>query len=191
MASFTSTLAFPKNTVDTVTKAIEAEWIRRQEDGEVVARQLGERIQALRREAELTILTKIKFLSSETAIKYMKDDLLKIERQVEQLLAENTKKLTEEKPDMKHILQMVKKLLEHHVELYEKQIDPIKKAQFFRLFFKDLPTYADLDYGTQKTPRFYRGKSDLRASKDGKISYGDPKENRTPIAGMKTRCPDR
>ena len=57
-------------------------------------------------------------------------------------------KMTEEKPDMKTILQRVKKLLEHPVELYEKQIDPIKKAQFFRLFFKDLPTYADLQNRT-------------------------------------------
>lgn len=29
-------------------------------------------------------------------------------------------------------------------ELVVKQIDPVKKAQFFGLIFKTLPTYADL-----------------------------------------------
>ncbi len=150
IASFMSTLVFPKSTIDKVMLAIEAEWIRRQEDSDIVARKLEERIQGLRNDAELTV-AKMKFLNSETAIKYMEEDLLKIEKTVEKLVADRSQQLTKEKPDMKSILQRVKKLMEHPVELYEKQIDPIKKAQFFRLFFKDLPSYSDLENRTLKT----------------------------------------
>lgn len=32
--------------------------------------------------------------------------------------------------------------------------DPHKKAQLFGVLFGELPTYDDLDYGTQKTPLF-------------------------------------
>ena len=130
--------------------AIDAEWNRRQEDRDIVDRKLEERIQGLRNDAELTV-AKMKFLNSETAIKYMEEDLLKIEKTVEKLVADRSQQLTKEKPDMKSILQRVKKLMEHPVELYENQIDPIKKAQFFRLFFKDLPSYNDWENRTLKT----------------------------------------
>ena len=186
-----STLVFPKNTVDKVMQAIEAEWVRRQEDGEIVARRLEERIQTLRSEAQLTI-TKIKFLSSETAIKYMEEDLLKIERQIEQLINDKAIKMTEEKPDMKSILQRVKNLLEHPIELYEKQIDPIKKAQFFRLFFKDLPTYADLE---NRTPQKGILHPLLDIIKDPSITDESvmviPAGLEPAIFWMRTRCPNR
>jgi hypothetical protein len=64
---------------------------------------------------------------------------MKIEKNIEKLMKDKEKESKEDKPDMSSILQRVKKLMEHPVELYEKQIDPIKKAQPFRLFFKDLP----------------------------------------------------
>ena len=99
----------------------------------------------------LDTVSKIKLLSSETAIQYMEADLLKIERQIEKLIAEKTKKESEEKVDIKAILQRVRKLMEHPVQLYEQQSDAIKKAQFFRLFFKDLPSYSDLESRTLKT----------------------------------------
>ncbi len=191
IAGFMSTLVFPKNTVDKVMQAIEAEWVRRQEDGEIVARRLEERIQTLRSEAQLTI-TKIKFLSSETAIKYMEEDLLKIERQIEQLINDKAIKMTEEKPDMKSILQRVKNLLEHPIELYEKQIDPIKKAQFFRLFFKDLPTYADLE---NRTPQKGILHPLLDIIKDPSITDESvmviPAGLEPAIFWMRTRCPNR
>jgi hypothetical protein len=34
------------------------------------------------------------------------------------------------------------------------QADPHRKAQLFGVLFNTLPTYDDLDYGTQKTPLF-------------------------------------
>ena len=98
---------------------------------------------------ELTV-SKMKFLSSETALKCMEEDLLKIEKTIEKLMKDKEHENKEDTPEMSSILQRVKKLMEHPIELYEKQIDPIKKAQFFRLFFKDLPTYADLEDRTRQ-----------------------------------------
>lgn len=153
IAGFVNTLVFPKETIDNVVAAIESEWKRRQCDDKLIAQQLEERMQALRGEAELTI-AKIKFLSSETAIQYIEKELLNTEHQIEKLTAEKKDKLNKEKPDMNKILQKVRKVLEHPEEIFNKQIDPVKKAQFFRMLFKELPTYKDLQHRTQKTPLF-------------------------------------
>jgi hypothetical protein len=45
-------------------------------------------------------------------------------------------------------------LMEHPEELLLKQIDPVKRAQFFAASLKKFPTYNDLKPGTQKTPLF-------------------------------------
>ena len=44
----------------------------------------------------------------------------------------------------------VKYFLENLDELLVKQIDPVKKAQFFSVFFDRIPTYGELKTGTAK-----------------------------------------
>jgi hypothetical protein len=52
------------------------------------------------------------------------------------------------------VIARAKYFVENLDKLIVKQIDPIKKAQFFRLIFKTLPTYDDLLGRNQKTPLF-------------------------------------
>ena len=152
IASFMNTLIFPKETIDTVMDAVLAEWERRQGDAQGASEELEKQIEALRSEAELTV-SKLKLLSSETAIKYMEDDLNKIEAQIKSLLAQKAKKESEKPIDMKAILQRVRKLVEHPVELFNKEVDPLRKAQFFSLFFSERPTYQELENMEHRTPR--------------------------------------
>ena len=63
--------------------------------------------------------------------------------------------MTKQKPlDIEAILKKVRYLLEHIDELLLKQANPVRKAQLFGALFNQLPTYDDLDSGTQKTPLF-------------------------------------
>ncbi len=153
VVNFISTLVYDQATIDTVMDVISAEWQKRESHKLEAAQALEGRITQLKTEARLAV-SKIKLLSSETAIKYLEEDLMSIEKQINNLESQQTASLTEEKPDMDTVLGRVRKLLEHPVEIYHKQIDPIKKAQFFSLLFEQKPTYQDLKAGTQKTPLF-------------------------------------
>ncbi len=68
--------------------------------------------------------------------------------------AEKTKKAAAKPTDMQAILARVRYFLEHLDELLVKQIDPVKKAQFFGAIFDRLPTFEEINSGTPKTPLF-------------------------------------
>jgi len=55
-------------------------------------------------------VSKMKFLNSETALKYMEEDLLKIEKTIEKLMKDKEQESKEDKPDMSSILQREKKV---------------------------------------------------------------------------------
>lgn len=64
-------------------------------------------------------------------------------------------KKQDEKPvEIKPIMQRVRYFLEHLDELLVKQIDPVRKAQFFGAIFDKPPTYEEINSGTLKTPLF-------------------------------------
>lgn len=52
------------------------------------------------------------------------------------------------------VIARVKYFVENLDELVIKQIDPVKKAQFFGLIFRTLPTYDDLVGRNQNSPLF-------------------------------------
>lgn len=56
--------------------------------------------------------------------------------------------------NIERVLARVRYFLENMDSLLLRQQDPHRKAQLFGALFDQLPTYADLDYGTQKTPIF-------------------------------------
>lgn len=151
--SFISNLVFSQETVDNVISVIEAEWSKRQDHEQKAIVGIEERIKQLRTEATITV-SKIKMISSKAAIKYLEEDIMKIEQQIESLEAERIKQATKAKPNMKQVLTRVRMLMEHPEELLLKQIDPVKRAQFFAASLKKFPTYNDLKPGTQKTPLF-------------------------------------
>lgn len=150
---FISCLQVNREQIERVMSVIESEYNRRQEviQGEIDT--LEGRLQALQVEAEATV-DKIKLLTNQTAIKYMEEELMNIEQQINALEAQKNKKQDEKPVEIKPIMQRVRYFLEHLDELLVKQIDPVRKAQFFGAIFDKPPTYEEINSGTLKTPLF-------------------------------------
>ena len=95
------------------------------------------------------IVDKMRMVNSETAVKYMEEDLMRVEKQVKSL--EKTKsEVPTETQDMPTILQYVKYFMEHLKDLLINSSDPVNKAAYFSVLFNKVPTYQNLKDGTQK-----------------------------------------
>ena len=89
-----------------------------------------------------------------TAIKYMEEDMARLEQAIEQLERQK-RALAEKKPrDMKALCRKVRHMVEHMEQMLSKQMKPTKKAKLFRLLFDKPPTYAELKGGTAEKPAF-------------------------------------
>lgn len=135
--------------IEIITNAVMKEWGNRQTLIEEDIKSFDTQIKELELEADVTV-RKLKMVESETAIKFMEADLLKIEQKVRELKIEREKKMNQEPIDMNKVMSRVKYFLERLDELLVKQIDPVKKAQFFGAFFERIPKYSELKSGTEK-----------------------------------------
>jgi site-specific DNA recombinase len=173
-----------------VFEKIEESWKAVQERHQEQLTVFDTQIAHLESEAR-TSVDKIKVLSSPTAMKYLEEDLLKTEESIKQVTLKKEEYMNKKPVDICKIIARAKYLVEHFDELLKKQIDPVKKAQFFGALFDKLPTYEELIGGTLKTPLFTGASSGLIVSNALNFPFGDLTENRTPIARMKTWCPNR
>ncbi len=146
---FVKNIQLAPERIEDLTDAILQEWDKRQAEVEKTGLALQVRIDDLKTEARMST-QKIKVLSSETAIKYMEEDLVKIEGQISTLIEQKEKASRKKSIDMKVVMAYAKYFLEHLDYLLLKQIDPIKKANFFSVLFDKPPTYQQLVSGTQK-----------------------------------------
>lgn len=147
---FIKRISLSEQQIEIISNAVMTEWERRLRSVEDDIAVFDKQIQELELDAELTV-RKLKMVESETAIKYMEQDLLSIEKRIRELKAEKEAKMTEEPADMGKIMKRVKYFLENLDQLLVKQIDPIKKAQFFSVFFDRIPTYEELKTGTENS----------------------------------------
>ena len=151
----------------TITERVTAEWNRRQakvdSDMALIEEQIGE----LELESELT-LKRLKYLETETAIKFMEGDVLKIDKRIKQLKSDQAKKSGTSRINIGVVLGRVMYYLEHLDQILQKQIDPINKAQFFGAIFYEILRYSDLQSGT-KNPRYLTGVSELFQLASGQI----------------------
>ena len=147
---FIKRISLSEQQIDIISTAVMTEWERRLRSVEDDIAVFDKQIQELELDAEMTV-RKLKMVESETAIKYMEQDLLSIEKRLRELKAEKEAKMTEEPADMGKIMRRVKYFLENLDQLLVKQIDPIKKAQFFSVFFDRIPTYEELKTGTENS----------------------------------------
>ena len=91
----------------------------------------------------------MKLVSSETAIKYMEEDLVKIEQQLANLDNEKEEHMNEETVKMPVILTYVKYLAEHLKELLLHHSNPLNRAAYFAVLFDKVPSYDILADGTE------------------------------------------
>ena len=139
--------------VDTLINIIRKEYERRQALSGADRKALQRQIEALRGQAGVA-LNKIMMVSNSTTIAYLESEIEQINKNIKRLEKEE-KQMVDKKPlDIDRILARVRYFVENLDLLLLKQQDPHKKAQLFGVLFDKLPTYADLDCGTQKTPLF-------------------------------------
>jgi archaellum component FlaC len=139
--------------INTLIEAVREEYERRLKNNGSDNGRIDAQITALRGEISVT-LGKIKFLNSPSAITYIESDVEAMEQKIRHLEREKDQ-IAKQKPlDIESILRKARYFLEHLDELLLKQANPTRKAQLFGALFNQLPTYNDLDSGTQKTPLF-------------------------------------
>ena len=83
---FVKSLAVSPEYIDALESAVLDEWSKRQQQNQKDDVDIDTKLTALRTESALAI-DKIKYLKSETAIKYMEEELMKLEEQMTQLLS--------------------------------------------------------------------------------------------------------
>jgi hypothetical protein len=89
-----------------------------------------------------------------SAQQYLNEELEDVDKQIKQLSLERMDMESKKPMNIDRVIARVKYFVENLDELVVKQIDPVKKAQFFGLIFKTLPTYADLKGRNQNSPLF-------------------------------------
>jgi site-specific DNA recombinase len=94
------------------------------------------------------IVNKMKIISSETAIKYMEEDLLRLEQQVKDLDAKKEEKAVQETIDIPKALTYVRYFVEHMKDLLIDHCNPVLKAKYFGVLFDKVPTFATIDCGS-------------------------------------------
>jgi site-specific DNA recombinase len=170
--SFISGIKIAPDKLDDIFQAVESAWERSNATYYADLQAFDTRIEELHQQASLTV-EKIKVLSSSTAIKYMEEDLMKIEKQVEVVSAKKAELENRKPAEINKVIARIKYFVEHLEELLLKQIDPIKKAQFFGTIFDQAPTYLDLKGRTQKTPLFTGVNPLFALANNSYTSFGD------------------
>ncbi len=153
VAEFVSGLTIAPDKLDALFKIIEASWEKSNASYKMQIESIDAKVSDLQGQATLA-LDKLRMLSSSTAIKYMEEDLMRIEQQVNELEARKVELEAKKPVPIDRVLARVKYFVEHLDELLLKQIDPVKKALFFAALFDKAPSYDDINSGTQKTPLF-------------------------------------
>ncbi len=162
VAEFIGHITVSQEQIDMVVSAVAKEWEKRQIDVIKVVENYDERIKELKDEAMMTVRS-MKSLTSQTALKYMEEDLMRIENEIQTL--ENDKKTTNEAQpkNTEKVIARVKYFLENMDKLLLQQIDPIKKAQFFGVIFDKMPRYSEICPGKQNSPLLTEVNSLFRA----------------------------
>ncbi len=150
---FISRIKVNQDQIDLLIDTVRKEFERRQALSGEDEQSLERHIQTLKGEAE-AVLSKIMLLSNPTAIAYLETQIEQIHQKINKLEKEKQQMKGKKPIDIDRILARVRFFLEHLDLLLLKQQNPHKKAQLFGVLFDQLPTYADLDYGTQKIPLF-------------------------------------
>ena len=149
---FVKRLHITSEYAEDLMKAVTEEWTKRQLEINKDKEQIENKIKELQTSARL-IADKIKVLSSETAIRYMEEDLIKIEKEISQLEAKKTETVHED-VNIEEVKATVKYFLEHLEELLIDSPNPVTRASYFGILFESLPTYEDLVSGTPQLAPF-------------------------------------
>ncbi len=144
---FVKDLKISQSYIEELVSTVVNEWDKRQKEGNKDKVTVDVRITELKTQAKL-IVDKIKVLNSTIAIKYLEEDLIKIEQQVSELLIEKEDAEKNKPTDIKVVMAYIQYFLEHLEELLLEGSNPMNKASYFGVIFDKAPTYQELIAGT-------------------------------------------
>ncbi len=184
---FVKDLKVDKGYVEDLKKYVVDQWNKRTADAGKDENVIDAKIKELKTSA-IAAAEKIKYLTSEIAIRYMEADLVKAEAEIQQLEQEKAnKKSTGNNINMEVVMEHIGYFLEHLEELLIDTANPLKRAAFFGLIFDEMPTYQDLVSGTPKLAPYLALKHHFGTAS---VPIGDPTGTRTPVLGMRIQCPN-
>ncbi|MEO8582117.1 MAG: recombinase family protein, partial [Patescibacteria group bacterium] len=128
------------------------------------------------------IVEKMHFLTSEVAIKYMEEDLVKTENEIKDLEFTKAQKEVKNPVNMEVVMEKVGYFLEHLEELLIDSPNPLKRGAYFGLVFDKVPTYQELQFGTPQLAPCIGLKDGF---KGGLLPFGESAGIRTQDAQLK------
>ncbi len=145
--SFANSVTVRPERINELIEAVMTVWEKKQ--GQV---KQDEEFNAKRREeleAQIKVIVdKMKLVSSPTAIKYMEEDLIKLEQEIADLETRKEEEVAKETVDMPTMLTYIKYFMEHLKELLLDHCNPIKKADYLGVIFDKVATYEEIKNGT-------------------------------------------
>ncbi len=145
--AFVKSLKISPEYIDTLMTLVGEAYDKQQLDIHKDAVTVDVRIAKLRHQIGQAV-NKIKYLNSETAIKYMEDDIIKLEADVTELEDEAQQQIPQEPADMDKMKAIVRHFLEHLDELLLHHCNPVLQAKYFGVIFNRAPTYDEVVSGT-------------------------------------------
>ena len=186
---FVKAITIKPEYIDDVITAIGELWRERQAKQVEANQQRLEHRESLQNQIKATV-DRMRVVTSETALKYLEEDIVSVESELTQLDEEMAKQ-----PDLQaefdQVLQYAKYILEHLSEMLLDLCNPLRKAAFFGAIFNTVPTYSQIDLRTHENSSLPEVNELFTIRTALKSTFGDPAENRTPIARMRTWCPNR
>lgn len=117
-------------------------------------------------------IDKIKYLSSATAIKYMEEDIEKMESEINELQTKREGTKPQNPSDFDKACAYVRYYLEHLDALLLHHDNPVLQAKYFGVLFNEAPTYADIESGTPDLSKIKGVNSIFQSKSPDKILHG-------------------
>lgn len=92
---------------------------------------------------------RMRVVTSETALKYLEEDIVSVEQELAQV-DEEIQKQPDLQAEFEQVLQYAKYILEHLGEMLLDLSNPLRKAAFFGAIFHQVPTYTEIDLRTHE-----------------------------------------
>ena len=137
--------------IDRVFSLLEGTWQKLEAGYDEQVAQLDKRLAILQGEIGNN-LQKIKVLENPSTIKYMENDIVRLEQETIQVEARRQVLKLKKPYDIQKIRQKLQHMVEHLGETARQQMDGVRKARLFSLLFLRFPTYAQLAGGTAGGP---------------------------------------
>lgn len=142
LKKFVGKLDITPEYVEDLCQAVLEVWDHRQKDLHAESDQLDKKISELKNHT-ISLVEKIKLLSSATAISYIEKELEETEEKIAAFELEKQNK-SKKQIDIERVLEKARYYMNHMDELIFKGKDQLKNAEYFKLIFSKPPTYEEI-----------------------------------------------